>query len=69
MKKHPFFASINWSQLIRRELAPPIVLTMDDSDFGGESEEGQFLKQLSAQKEIFKDKDYETTNKTLNRVK
>ena len=32
MKKHPFFASINWVKLQNKEVKPPIILGMDESD-------------------------------------
>jgi hypothetical protein len=48
MKRHPFFAGINWMKLMKRELSPPIVLRMDDSEVeaGADPEEAKFLKQL-----------------------
>lgn len=32
IKRHPFFASMDWVKLMKREIAPPVLLRMDDSD-------------------------------------
>lgn len=32
IKRHPFFASVDWAKLMKREIAPPVLLSMDDSD-------------------------------------
>ena len=72
MKRHPFFAKIDWNKLARREVPPPIVLSMDDSEEAEDhedDEESKFLKSATQGKEIFKDKDYDKSNKTLNRVR
>jgi hypothetical protein len=73
MKKHPFFASINWTKLMAREVPPPVKLSLDDDDMPTETanEEEQFLNQQFEKPtiELFKDKDYDKQNRTLNRVK
>ena len=50
--------------MMRREVPPPIHLTMDEED---ETEEAQYMKQVETSH--FKDNDYSDKNKTLNRVK
>ena len=74
IKKHPFFAILDWNKLMRREITPPVILSMDDDDdrLDEPNEEAMFLKHFvdgNAPREIFKDKDYEKNNRTLNRVK
>lgn len=72
MKKHPFFANINWAKLAAKEVPPPVVLSMDDSDDVGaeQNEEAAYLNSIEKPTvELFKDKDYEKQNRTLNRVK
>jgi hypothetical protein len=32
MKKHPFFAAIDWNKMMKREIQPPIMLALDDSE-------------------------------------
>ena len=81
MKKHPFFGSIDWAKLLSKEIKPPIILEMEDSDgmeqTEPDNEETLFLSSFDKlgsgegerKKDIFKDKDYSKQNQTLNRVK
>ena len=32
IKKHPFFAILDWNRLMRREITPPVLLSMDDDE-------------------------------------
>jgi len=64
MKRHAFFKSLDWKKLYNKEIAPPLMLRMEDES---ESEEMVYLKQM--EKVRFKDHDYNDKNKTLNRVK
>lgn len=50
--------------MMNKEIEPPIILNMDDSE---ENEEIKYLKQQ--EKVRFRDEDYKSDNQTLNRVK
>jgi transcription initiation factor IIF auxiliary subunit len=64
IKRHPFFRGLDWTKLTNKEIDPPIHLQMEEDD---DNEELQYLKAMEKVK--FKDEDYKTENKTLNRVK
>jgi hypothetical protein len=49
---------------MKREINPPMILSMDDSD---DNEEIKYLKQMERVK--FRDEDYKEENQTLNRVR
>jgi hypothetical protein len=72
MKKHPFFAAIDWNKMMKREIQPPIMLALDDSEDEDkpkeDNEEAMFLGE-GEKKELFKDKDYTANNQRTNRVK
>jgi len=64
IKRHPFFKGLDWARLERREMEPPVLLTMEDEP---DNEELEYLKQVEKNK--FRDQDYQKDNQTLNRVR
>lgn len=67
IKNDPFFKDIDWKKLTKRQIQPPIHLTLNDSD----NEEEAFLQQRSKKpsKPVHVDEDYTEDNKNLNRLK
>jgi hypothetical protein len=41
IRRHPFFKDLNWTQLMNKEIDPPLVMTMEEEE---NNEELQFLK-------------------------
>ena len=75
MKQHPFFKSINWQRLERKQVPPPVLLTMDEDDVEKElvpeDEEEQFLnfnenkddgQAGPSGEKLFEDNDYKEDN-------
>ena len=57
IKRHPFFKGIDWKKMMKREITPPIYLSMEESE---ENEEVKYLKNM--EKVRFKDEDYKEDN-------
>ena len=83
MKQHDFFKVINWDKLYKKEMEPPLHLSMDEDDAGEkvekeaeDPEEESFLnfkkeeeEAAAAKEEGFEDTDYSEKNAKFNRLK
>ena len=73
IKKHAFFAEIDWAKLARRELVPPTIMTKPKEEEKGRDKEQEELEQLfesgDSNTVCFEDEDYEEHNRRHNRVK
>ncbi|CAI2381728.1 unnamed protein product [Moneuplotes crassus] len=69
IKNHHFFRGIDWEKLEAGEISPPITLTLQDGDSDIDPFENEYLNSMPQKQIKFIDKDYNDSNKNVNRLK
>ena len=74
VKQHPFFSSIDWGKLAKRELKPPVDLAgggikKEESMVSDDAEEMAFFNSAVKKEVLFDDQDYTEQDFLKNRLK